>query len=138
MNGKTIPLKEGIFWLALAVYLFVLRIASTIGVRYIAYVLLIGATVAVLVENRRLPTLPFAGFWLAYFLVALVSVFFSVAPAVSLSVRRVWVIYCTVLCVIGVTLGGRGAGFAPFARRPAVFPGCLTFTRLPFASLSLV
>ena len=76
MNGKTIPLKEGIFWVALAVYLFVLPIAGTIGMRYLAFVVLIGVTVAVLIETRRIPPLPFAGYWLAYFLVALVSVFF--------------------------------------------------------------
>jgi O-antigen ligase len=137
MNGKTIPLKEGIFWVALAVYLFVLPIASTIGVRYIAYVLLIGATVAVLVENRRLPTLPFAGFWLAYFLVALVSVFFAVAPAVSLSELRVEVIYCMVIFVIGVTWGGRAAGFEPFAVLLAVINGILTLSAFHFASLAM-
>jgi O-antigen ligase len=137
MNGKTIPLKEGIFWVALAVYLFVLPIASTIGVRYIAYILLIGATVAVLVENRRLPTLPFAGYWLAYFLVALVSVFFAVAPAVSLSELRVEVIYCMVIFVIGVTWGGRATGLEPFAFLLAAINGILTLSAFHFASLAM-
>jgi O-antigen ligase len=137
MNGMTIPLKEGIFWAALAVYLFVLPIAGTIGVRYLAFVVLIGVTVAVLIETRGIPPLPFAGYWLAYFLVALVSVFFAVAPAVSLSELRVEVIYCMVIFVIGVTWGGRALGLEPFAILLAVINGALTASAFYFASLDM-
>jgi O-antigen ligase len=137
MNGKTIPLKEGIFWVALAIYLFVLPIASTIGVRYLAFVVLIGVTVAVLIETRKIPALPFAGYWLAYFLVALLSVFFAVAPAVSLSELRVEVIYCMVIFMIGVTWGGRATGLEPFAILLALLNGILTLSAFHFASLAM-
>jgi O-antigen ligase len=137
MNDRTIPLKEGIFWVALAIYLFVLPIAGTIGIRYLAFVALVGVTLAVLVETRRVPTLPFAGYWLAYFLVALVSVFFAVTPDVSLSELRVEVIYCMVIFMIGVTWGGRVLGLEPFGILLAVINGILTLSAFGFASLDM-
>jgi hypothetical protein len=61
-----------------------------------------------------------------------------VAPAVSLSELRVEVIYCMVIFVIGVTWGGRAAGFEPFAVLLAVINGILTLSAFHFASLAHV
>lgn len=137
MNDKSYPMTTRIFWAALALYLFVLPIAKTIAVRNLAFVVLIAVTAAVLVRARTLPTLPFAACWLAYFLVALVSVFFAVTPAASLSELRAEVIYCMVIFVIGVTWGGRAADLKPFAVLLAVINGILTLSAFHFASLDM-
>lgn len=91
-----------------------LPIAHTIAIRYLAFVVLIVLTVTVLFEERKVPVVPFASYWLAYFLVALVSVFFAADPEMSLSELRVEVIYCIVIFVIGITWGGRYQHFERF------------------------
>lgn len=126
MNDKAYPVTERIFWAALALYLFVLPIAGTIAVRNLAFVALIAVTTAVLVKERRMPVLPFAHCWLAYFLVALVSVVFAVDPERSLSELRVEVVYCILIFIVGVTWGGRYVDFARFAGLLAVINLILT------------
>ncbi|MBK8118190.1 MAG: hypothetical protein IPK39_02345 [Sulfuritalea sp.] len=105
MNGKADSISARIFWVALALYLFVLPIANTIAVRNLAFIVLIAVTAAVLVKARTMPVLPFARYWLAYFLVALVSVVFAVDPRMSLSELRVEVVYCILIFIVGVTWG---------------------------------
>ena len=126
MNGKDYPITKRIFWVALALYLFVLPIANTIAVRNLAFVVLIAVTVAVLIKARTMPVLPFARYWLAYFLVALVSVVFAVDPGMSLSELRVEVVYCILIFIVGVTWGGRYVDFEQFAGLLAVINLILT------------
>lgn len=126
MNSKTYPVTERIFWAALALYLFVLPISNTIAVRYMAFIVLIAVTAAVLVKARTMPALPFARYWLAYFLVALVSVAFAVDQVMSLSELRVEVVHCILIFIVGVTWGGRYVDFEPFAGLLAVINLILT------------
>ena len=126
MNGKADSISARIFWVALALYLFVLPIANTIAVRNLAFIVLIAVTAAVLVKARTMPVLPFARYWLAYFLVALVSVVFAVDPRMSLSELRVEVVYCILIFIVGVTWGGRYVDFEWFAGLLAVINLVLT------------
>ncbi len=134
MNGKAYPITERIFWVALALYLFVLPIANTIAVRNLAFVVLLAVTAAALIKARTMPVLPFARYWLAYFLVALVSVVFAVDPGMSLGELRVEVVYCILIFIVGVTWGGRYVDFAPFAGLLAVIN--LILTSASFSAVS--
>lgn len=137
MNLSAYTAREKAFWTALAVYLFVLPIANTIALRYLAFVVLIFVTSAAALEARKWPVLPFARYWLAYFLVALVSVFFAVDPEMSLSELRVEVVYCIVIFVTGVAWGGRYGDFERFAALLAAINLILTSAAFSVASLDM-
>ncbi len=135
MNNIVSSNKERIFWGALTLYLFVLPIAHTVAIRYLAFIVLIVVTLVVLIGERRMPVLPFARSWLAYFLVALASVVFAVDQRMSLSELRVEVVYCIVIFIIGVAWGGRLNRFERFAWLFAAVN--LILTTAAFFSISL-
>lgn len=131
------PTKENVFWAALAVYLFVLPIANTIALRYLAFIVLIAVTAAVLFESRKLPVLPFARYWMAYFMVALVSVYFAVDPSLSLGELKVEVVYSIIILAVGMTWGARMSGFEPIAMLLAAINLVLTLAAFSVASLDM-
>lgn len=125
------------FWAALAVYFFVLPVAGTTALRYIAFVVLLGATAALMVRDRQLPELPFAKCWLAYFLVALASVFFAVDAEMSWSELRVEVIYWIAIFVVGVTWGRQLPAFAKAVFLLAAINAILSLLAFEQASLGM-
>jgi O-antigen ligase len=136
-NTKAASLIDYIFWAALFVYLLVLPIANTIALRYLGFIVLIGVSIAVLVEERRQPKLPFARCWLFYFLVGLFSVVFAVDPAASFGELRVEIAYCAVIFMVGVTWGNRASAFEPFAILLASINGILTLSAYYYAGISM-
>jgi len=126
-----------VFWSALALYFFVLPIAGTIALRYVAFVILLAVTAKLLVDTRTRPPLPFAGCWLAYFLVALVSVFFAVDPEMSLSELRVEVLYWIAIFVVGVTWGRQVPRFGQLVLLLAVINAILTLSAFQQVSLDM-
>ena len=128
---------ERLFWPTLAVYLFVLPIAHTTALRYLAFILLIIFTVALSLRQRTIPTLPFYPYWLVYFGVASISVAFAVDPAMSFSELRVEVVYWIVIFMIGVTWGKQLYDFRRLVIFLAVMNAVLTLSAFYYARLDM-
>lgn len=131
------PWLDRVFWFALALYLVVLPIGGTIAIRYLAFVALLAVTGAILLKARRIPELPFAPYWLAYFLVAMVSAFFAVDPHMSWSELRVEVLYLIAIFVVGVTWGRYLRDFTHVVMLIATINAILTFSAFQFVRMDM-
>lgn len=139
MNRPPLPFigLDRIFWPALALYLAVLPVAGTTALRYLAFVILLAATGALLIRTRAKPELPFAPCWLAYFLVALISVINAVNPEMSRSELRVEVVYWIVIFIVGITWGRRMPDFGHLVLLLATINAVLTLSAFHFASMAM-
>lgn len=132
-----IPKRDRIAWIALSLYLFVLPIAGTTGLRNLAFLFLIFWTLLLLLRDKIRPELPFPLYWLAYTLIAANSAFFAVSPDLSWSELRVEVIYWIIVIVVGVTWGRRLTDFRIPALILVIINGILTTSAFYFVSLDM-
>ena len=100
-NGAVRLLRgaERFFWPSLALYVFVLPIQHTIALRYLALAGFLIATIKLLASSRRSPSFPLAWPWLAYFVVALMSLPHALAFGYSTREIRVEIVYCVVVFI---------------------------------------
>lgn len=82
-----------IFWLFLALYLAILPISHTTGLRNVAFVGLIACTAWLAVRHTIRWQLPLLPSWLFYALVALFSLVYAVEPAYSLGEIKTEILY---------------------------------------------
>jgi O-antigen ligase len=94
-----------LFWPALALYVAVLPVKHTIALRYLAFTLLLTATAGLLATLRRWPRFPLAMPWLAYGVVAALSLLYAASPATSLEEIRTEIVYGALVFCIAATWG---------------------------------
>ncbi len=92
-----------LFWAALAVYVGVLPIQHTIALRYVAFLLLLVATMGLLTALRQGPRLPLAAGWIAYAGVAAASLLYAVSPADAFGEIRTEILYGFLLFSLAAT-----------------------------------